>query len=80
MTRDEAIERANTAWRSGATSGGTYGESVVDVLAALDLLKLDEPKSAWEKFNQIARDWIDRESMGEFFTDIERAGLKITEK
>ncbi len=48
MTKEEAFERLHATWPMSAT----YNRNFVDVLVALGLLKLDEPKTA----NDEARD------------------------
>lgn len=78
MTRDEVETIIHDNFFMGR--GKTFAQSWTDAFVALGMLKLDEPKSAWEKFNAIARDWVDPLEMGEFFSDIEKAGLKIVEK
>ena len=84
MTRDEAINRLWGKQYPGGvalTQDGWRHQAalLVDQLSALGLLKLDEPKTAWQRFNVIVADWVDPVERDEFFSDFRRAGLKIVE-
>lgn len=88
MTRDEAIEiwhRDDGKLRSPA--------EIIDAFAALGMLKLDEPKSAEERFYEIVSEnlAVDSPAMREprenkravgmiFYEALTEAGLRIVEK
>ena len=79
MTRDEALKIARCGY--GNLGGfSDHPKAFVDMAVALGMLKLEEPKSAWTKFNEIVNDWVDPVEQGKFFSDMEKAGLKIVEK
>lgn len=77
MTRQEANQKAYDAWTSA--SGG-YAPSMVNVLIALGLFKLDEPITPTNKFASILADWVDPVEVAEFWKDLDEAGLEIVEK
>lgn len=78
MTRDEAEKIAGDAWRAERT---TMPETFVEILCALGLLKLDEPKTAWGKFCEEAN--AQGYSQGVLTSNVRRilceANLKIVE-
>ncbi len=79
MTRDEAIRKARQAWAQ--SMGATVGEDLVNVLIALGMLKLEEPKSMQERLRESFNEG--GFPVGYFLATlraIERAGFKIVEK
>lgn len=74
MTRDEAVK----AIRLSDRHYDTWEEMWIDRLVALGILKLDEPKSATEKFKDAL---IDQGWSPQGVDDaIRQAGVKIVEK
>jgi len=82
MTRDEAIEVSNRSQR--ALNAGFYNSAqaafLIDTLAALGLLKLDEPKSIERKTHEMltGAGW-DPASVPELERLLHVNGLKIVE-
>ena len=75
MTRDEAIKIVED--QSGSKN---FIEALVDALSGLGIIKLDEQKSANQRFDEalsgiVALEWRDR-----YWKIIHDAGLKIVEK
>ena len=52
----------------------------LDWSVALGMLKLDEPKSASQKFVEIARSYVRHYDYLNFLAELEKANLKIVEK
>lgn len=81
MTRDEAIELAHEKW---VTPNTKSSECIVDILCALGILKLDEPKT----FNQKLCDgmkaslgvWLNAGEIERVQESFDAAGLRIVEK
>ena len=83
MTREEAIAKMRSATPGAAASGAATQanyENFVNCLVALGMLKLDEPKSAKQKFNDAAVKYVNPDRWIEFLSEIDRFGLKIIEK
>ena len=93
MTRDEAIgiihgvtypETANET--NGEACSGDFARDrklsirIVDGLAALGVLKLDEPKSVHQKFDEALRGIVASGWRHRYWNMIHEAGLKIVEK
>lgn len=85
MTRDEAVDAIHNAHNPGDLPGELrwdsnrrWAEKAVDGYVALGMLKLDEPKSAYEKLADAMG--IGRWSRNNIMSAIESAGLKIVEK
>lgn len=85
MTRHEAIAKVRG---SAPNPYCDTASTLVDGLVALGILKLGEPKEAWEKFKDILcnefdfepSDDIDRANLRKMKRALDKAGLKIVEK
>jgi hypothetical protein len=78
MTRDEAIAKVKIVYDpSKLTNPPAF---IVDALASLGILKLDEPMSPEEKLALVLGATNIRDSLGTVMRAIESAGLKIVEK
>jgi hypothetical protein len=84
MTRDEATTIMTKLKKSKSDDDVS---NVIDAFVALGMLKLDEPKSAWQKFEDAAvakHQWLssnDRVSiLYEVLELLDITGLKIVEK
>lgn len=78
MTRDEAVEKFLNAQRSFDRE---WSESLIDGMAAIGVLKLDEPKSALDKLvDALEHEGINLDLRLKFDEALWRAGLKIVEE
>jgi hypothetical protein len=77
MTRDEAIK----AFRNSTPNPSSFSdEAWIDRFVALGMLKLDEPKSAAQKFADIAYEVCGAAGYAKLWERFEKAGIRVVEK
>jgi hypothetical protein len=80
MTRDEATRLVRDAGPIGGVYK-SYDEALVDSLAALGILKLDEPLSKDQRVARVLGEFRNSgDGLNGFMNRLEAAGLRIVEK
>ncbi len=83
MTRDEAVKKAEACFLFNVP-GQEWFFTPLRLVAALEnlgMLKLDEPKTFIQRVRDATRYQIpDNAHFDDLLTDLDKAGLKITEK
>lgn len=82
MTRDEAIKKAEACFQFNVPSQEWFFNPIrlVAALENLGMLKLDEPKSAQQKLDEILVAYLGASDLHSLRNEMDGAGLKIVEK
>lgn len=83
MTREEAIKiwkRSGLSFDFRDVDDGTAANRAIDAFAALGMLKLEEPKTATNKFADILARYFPGPEVEEVWAAIEGANLIVVEK